>query len=65
MAVPPELYILHGVNAGYNSQDLPQPPGREQAFMGMPGQRTACAAADGIYFINDMCTIKEFLPRAQ
>ena len=44
-ALPPELHVLHGVNAGYKSQDLLQQPGREHASVGMRGQRTACAAA--------------------
>ena len=46
-AVPPELHVLHGVNAGYKSQDLLQQPGLEHASTGMPGQRTACAATQG------------------
>ena len=44
----PKLHILHGVKAGYKSPDLQQQPGREHASLGMPGQRTACAATKGI-----------------
>ena len=40
-AVPLELHVLHGVNASYNSQDLLQQPGRENASVGIAGQRTA------------------------
>ena len=47
-AVPSELHVLHSVNAGYKSQDLLQQLGREHASLGMPGQRTACAATQGI-----------------
>ena len=36
-AVPPELHVLQGANAGYKSQDLLQALGREQATIGMPG----------------------------
>ena len=35
--------------AGYKSQDLLQPPRREHASLAMPGQRTACAAIQGIW----------------
>ena len=31
MAVPPELHVLHCVNASYKWQDLLQQPGREHA----------------------------------
>ena len=48
LAVPPDLDVLHGVNEAYKSQDLLQQPRREQASMGMPGKRTACAATQGI-----------------
>ena len=44
----PELHVLPGVNAGYKSQELLQHPGCEHASIGMPGQRTACAATHGI-----------------
>ena len=37
-----ELHVLHGVNAGYKSQNLLQQLGREHAFLGMTGQCTAC-----------------------
>ena len=47
-AVPPELHVLHGVNAGYKSQGLMQQTGSQHASVGMPGQRTACAATHGI-----------------
>ena len=50
-AVPPELHVLHGVNAGYKSQDLQQ-PGLEHASMGMAGQLTAFAATQGICAIS-------------
>ena len=43
-AVPHELHVLHGGNAGYKSQDLPQ----QHASMGVPGYSTACAATLGI-----------------
>ena len=46
-AVPPEFHVLHGVNAGYKSQDLLQLPWLEHASMGMPGERTTCAATQG------------------
>ena len=36
-AVPPELHVLHGVNAAYKSQDLLHQPG-------MPDQCTTCVA---------------------
>ena len=48
-AVPPELHVLHGVNAAHISQDLVHQPGLEHASTGMPGQRTTCAATQGIY----------------
>ena len=44
MAVPSQLHLFLLVNSGYKSQDLLQQPGREHASLGMPGQRTACAA---------------------
>ena len=50
-AVPPEFHVLHGVNVGYKSQDLLQQPRGEHASWGMPGQRTACAATQGINVI--------------
>ena len=43
----PELHVLYGVNAAYKSQDLLQ-QGFEHASTGMPDQRTACAATQGI-----------------
>ena len=39
-AVPPELHVLHGVNAAYKPQDLLHQPGLERASTGMPDQRT-------------------------
>ena len=48
LAVPPELYVLHGANAGYKSQDLLHQPGLEHASTGMSDQRTACAATQGV-----------------
>ena len=47
-AVAPELHVLHGVNAAYKSQDLLQQSGLEHASTGMPDQRTACVATQGI-----------------
>ena len=47
-AAPPELHVLHGVNAAYKSQDLLDQPGIERASTGMPVQRTTCAATQGI-----------------
>ena len=47
-AVPRELRVLRCVNAGYKSQDLLQQPGLEHASMGMPGQRIACTATQGV-----------------
>ena len=46
-AVPPEFHVLHGANAGYKSQDLLRPAGRERPTLGMSGQRTARAATQG------------------
>ena len=48
-AVPPELHVLHGVNAAYKSQDLLQQPGIERASTGMPDQRTTGAATRPLY----------------
>ena len=48
-AVPPELHVLHGVNAAYKSQDLLHQPGLKHASTGMPDQRTTCEATQGIY----------------
>ena len=60
-AVPPELHVLHGVNAGHKSQDLLSPLGRQLATIGMADVPTAhstlywiplpvavCAATQGI-----------------
>ena len=47
-AAPYELHELLAVNVGYKLQDLMQQPRREYASLGMPGQRTACAATLGI-----------------
>ena len=47
-AVPPELHVLHGVNAAYKSQDLLHRPGLERASTSMPDQLTTCAATQGI-----------------
>ena len=43
-----ELHTLHSVYAAYNSQDLLQQPRLEHASTGMPDQRTACAATQGV-----------------
>ena len=48
LAVPPELHVLHSVNAAYKSQDLVHQPGLENASTGMPDQRTTCTATQGI-----------------
>ena len=40
-AVPPELHVLHGVNAAYKSQDLLKQPWLEHPSTGMTDQRTA------------------------
>ena len=48
-AVPPELRVLHGVNAAYKSQDLLQQPRLELASTGMPDQRTTCAATKAAF----------------
>ena len=50
-AVPTELHVLHGVNAAYKSQVLLHQLGLEQAYTGMPDQRTNCAATHGKYLI--------------
>ena len=34
--VPPQLHVLHGVNAAYKSQDLLHQPGLEHEATGMP-----------------------------
>ena len=47
-AVPPELHVLHGVNASYNLQDLLEQLGLKHAPMGMPGQHTTSVATQGI-----------------
>ena len=47
-AVPPELHVLHGLNAAFKSQDLLHQPGLERASTGKPDQRTTCAATQGI-----------------
>ena len=47
-AVPPELHILHCVNAAYKLQDLLYQPGLEHASTGMPDQRTTCAVTQGM-----------------
>ena len=44
LAVPPELHVLHCVNAACRSQDLLHQPGLEHASAGMPNQHTTCAA---------------------
>ena len=51
-AVITELHVVHGVNATYKLQDLLQQPGLELASMGMPDQRTAYAATQGIIYID-------------
>ena len=61
-AVLPELHVLHGVNTAYKSQDLLQQPVLEHASTGMPDQRTACAATQGIS-LKSLESIMLFLPR--
>ena len=46
-AVPPDLQVLHCVNAAYKSQDLLQQPGLQHASTGMPDQRFACDGPSG------------------
>ena len=46
-AVPPEIHVLHGVNAAYKSQDLVHQPGLERVSTGMPDQRITGAATLG------------------
>ena len=62
-AVPPELHVLHGANAGYKSQNLLQPVRIEHATFGMPGQRPAWAATTAISSaaITDRYTINIIL----
>ena len=40
---------MHDANEGHKSQDLLQQLGRERATIGIPGQRTACAATQGMW----------------
>ena len=61
MAVPPEVHVLHGVNAGYKSQDLLQQPRREHASLGMPGQSNAFAATHGIYVLNCLRIFENYI----
>ena len=55
-AVLSELHVLHGGNAGYKSQDLLQPLRSKHPTLGLPGQRTVCAATQGIdgLFFNSL-----------
>ena len=46
--VPPEVHILHSVNAANKLQDLLQQLGLERTSMGMPDQCTTGAATQGI-----------------
>ena len=48
LAVPPELHVLH--NVGCKSQDLLHLLRCECGTFGTPGQRTACAATQGIIY---------------
>ena len=50
--VPPDLHVLHGVNAAYKSQDLLHQLGLERASKGMSDQRTACGATQAYGFIT-------------
>ena len=47
-AVPPELHILHRVNAAYKLQDLLHQLGLEHASTAIPDQCTTCAATQGM-----------------
>ena len=47
-AVAPKLHVLHGVNAGYKSQDLLQQPGLDRVSTCLQDQRTACAVTQVI-----------------
>ena len=48
-AVPHELHVLHAeCNTGCKSKDLLHSVSRERATFGIPGQRTACAATQGM-----------------
>ena len=47
MAVPPELHVLHGVNAACQSQDLLHQPRLKHASTGMPDQRTTYESTQG------------------
>ena len=51
-AMPPELHVLHGVNAAYKSQDLLQKPGHEHETTGMPDHRSIIAATQDIKWKN-------------
>ena len=62
---------MHGVNVAYNSQDLLHQPRLERASMGMPYQRTTCAATQGIKgilyhkllpAIANFIKVRQFLP---
>ena len=53
-AVPPELHVLHCVNAADKSQDLLHQPGLEREVTGMPDQHTTyCAATQGTKLYSD------------
>ena len=51
LAVPPELHVLHCVNAGYKVKDLLEQLGHEQVSIAMPGQLNVFAANQGLYKI--------------
>ena len=57
-AVPPELHVLHSAMRAAKSQDSLHWESRERATFGVPGQRTACAATQGIKGPNNI-TVSE------
>ena len=62
--VTPGLHVLHSVNGGYKSQDFLQQPGLEHAPLGMPHQRTACAATQGGRTLNEILLYTQVLVSA-
>ena len=61
-AVPPELHLLHDVNAAYKSGDLLHQPGLERASTGMPDQHTTCAATQGMVYSMISPPVKKLAP---
>ena len=56
-AEPPELHVLHGVNAAYKSQDLLHQPGLEHVSTGMPDQLTTWQMNGGKQGIDGLCVV--------